>query len=194
MNDTPHPPIRTERLTLRQFARDDLAAYSAYHTRADVYRFLYTAPPAAEALKAQFEAVLSAPFANDGDTLRLAVTRSQDGALIGEVILKIASKAALQAEVGYIFNPAFAGKGYATEAVRAIIDLGFDQLGYHRIFARLDTLNHGSIGVVERLNMRKEAHLIQNDRFNDTWGDEFIYAMLKSEWQASNAQDMRSNP
>jgi RimJ/RimL family protein N-acetyltransferase len=42
--------------------------------------------------------------------------------------------------------------------------------------------------------MRKEAHLIQNDRFNDTWGDEFIYAMLKSEWQASNAQDMRSNP
>lgn len=49
-------------------------------------------------------------------------------------------------------------------------------LGYHRIVARLDAKNQGSIGIVERLKMRKEAHLIQNDRFNGIWGDEFIYA------------------
>jgi RimJ/RimL family protein N-acetyltransferase len=110
------------------------------------------------------------------------VTRRDDGALLGEVLLKIASTEALQAEVGYIFNPSYAGKGYATEAVRAMIDLGFADLGYHRIFARLDAQNQGSIGIVERLKMRKEAHLIQNDRFNGVWGDEFIYAILKSEW------------
>lgn len=194
MNEATFLPIHTDRLVLRKFLATDLASYADYHSREDVYRFLYCAPPEGAALDAQFTALLSAPFSDDGDTLRLAVVRQHDQALIGEVLLKIASKAALQAEVGYIFNPAFAGKGYATEAVRAIIDLGFEQFNYHRIFARLDALNHGSIGVVERLKLRKEAHLIQNDRFNGNWGDEFIYAILKSEWQASNAKDVGSNP
>ncbi|MDH7804478.1 MULTISPECIES: GNAT family N-acetyltransferase [unclassified Rhizobium] len=184
MNTSASLPINTERLILRQFRPADLPSYADYHGREDVYRFLYASPPEKEALEAQFASMLSAPFENDGDTLRLAVVRRNDQAVVGEVLLKIASKTALQAEVGYIFNPSFSGQGYATEAVRAIISLGFDQLGCHRIFARLDTLNHGSIGIVERLKMRREAHLVQNDRFNGNWGDEFIYAVLKSEWHA----------
>ncbi|WP_367115321.1 GNAT family N-acetyltransferase [uncultured Agrobacterium sp.] len=86
--------------------------------------------------------------------------RRGDRVLLGEVLLKIASADALQAEVGYIFNPAFRGKGIATEAARATIKLGFVELGFQRIFARLDALNRGSVDVVERLKMRKEAHLL----------------------------------
>ncbi|MGV1907878.1 GNAT family N-acetyltransferase [Agrobacterium cavarae] len=175
-------PAETERLVLRRFVPADFSAYADYHSRPEVYRFLYADAPSGDALRTQFDTVLSAPFGKDGDVLRLAVTRRDDAALLGEVLLKIASTEALQAEVGYIFNPSYAGKGYATEAVRAMIDLGFADLGYHRIFARLDAQNQGSIGIVGRLKMRKEAHLIQNDRFNGVWGDEFIYAILKSEW------------
>ncbi|MDP1340746.1 GNAT family N-acetyltransferase, partial [Klebsiella variicola] len=80
--------------------------------------------------------------------------------------LRLASKAALQAEIGYIFNPAFAGQGYAAEAVRALVGVCFSRRGLHRLSARLDTDNQGSIGLVERLRFRREAHLIQNDRFN----------------------------
>ncbi len=54
--------------------------------------------------------------------------------------------------------------------MRAVLDLGFFQLNFHRIFARLDPLNAGSVGVVERLGMRREAHLIQNDLFNGAMG------------------------
>ncbi|MNL74735.1 ribosomal-protein-S5-alanine N-acetyltransferase [compost metagenome] len=54
----------------------------------------------------------------------------------------------------------------------------------HRIFARLDTANAGSVALVERLGFRREAHLIENDRFDGAWGDEFIYAMLRREWAA----------
>lgn len=64
-----------------------------------------------------------------------------------------------------------------------MLERGFSEVGCHRIFARLDAANRGSIGVVERLGMRKEAHLRQNDRFNGEWGDEFIYALLNEEWQ-----------
>ena len=175
-------PVEPERLVLRRFVPADFAAYADYHSRPEVYRFLYAEAPDGDALRMQFDTVLSAPFSKDGDVLRLAVTRRDDDVLLGEVLLKIASKEALQAEVGYIFNPVHTGKGYATEAVRAVIDLGFATFGYHRIFARLDAQNQGSVGVVERLKMRKEAHLIQNDRFNGVWGDEFIYAILTSEW------------
>ena len=178
-------PLQSERLELRAFRDADFPAYAAYHSRAEVYRFLYMPAPTGQALQDQFAAVLAQPFAQDGDTLRLAVTRRADGALVGEVLLKIASQAALQAEVGYIFHPDFAGQGYATEAVAAMLGLGFDALGCHRIFARLDALNAGSVGVAERLGLRREAHLIQNDRFNGVWGDEYIYAMLGSEWSVA---------
>ncbi|WP_137176181.1 GNAT family N-acetyltransferase [Massilia sp. HP4] len=177
-------PIRTARLTLRPFAAGDFAAYADYQGRDDVYRYLYAHAPAGEALAQQFRRVLDAPLAHDGDILKLAVVRDEDGAVLGEVLLKLASQAALQGEVGYVFHPAYAGKGYATEAVKAMIDFGFARLGFHRIFARLDAANAGSVGVVERLGMRREAHLVQNDRFNGVWGDEYVYAVLATEWAA----------
>ena len=182
------PPIVSDRLALRAFKRSDQAAYDAYHTRSEVYRFLYTPVPEGNALEEQFAAALSTQFEEDGDMLRLAVVRREDSALLGECLLKMASKAALQGEIGYIFNPDFSGAGYATEAVRAMLDFGFDQCGFHRIFARLDPLNTDSVGVVERLRFRREAHLLQNDRFNGVWGDEFIYALLKAEWRERKAR------
>ncbi|EJK87576.1 GNAT family N-acetyltransferase [Agrobacterium rhizogenes] len=176
------PFASTERLILRGFMPEDFEAYSAYRSQPSIYRFLYRDPPSAEALRERFDASLNSCLSEDGSSLRWAVLRREDGALLGDVSLKLTSKAALQAEVGYIFNPAYAGKGYATEAVRTIIDLGFDKLGFHRIFARLDAQNNASVGVVERLGLRREAHLIENDRFNGVWGDEYIYAVLSHQW------------
>lgn len=173
----------TSRLLLRPFAAGDWTAYAEYHARPDVYAFLYTAAPSGQALRDQFERRLDTRFEADDDVYRLAVTVKEGGALVGEVLLKLASRDALQAELGYIFNPAHAGRGYATEAAAAMLSIGFDPLGFHRIFARLDTANAGSVGVVERLGMRREAHLRENDRFNGKWGDEYVYALLRSEWE-----------
>lgn len=183
MNIQTHLEILSERLALRPFEPSDRPAYDAYHTRPEVYRFLYAPVPDEDALAEQFAAAMSTRLEEDGDTLRLAVIRLLDSSLLGEVLLKMANKAALQGEVGYIFNPTYAGAGYATEAVRMMLEHGFSRCGFHRIFARLDPLNTGSVGVVERLQLRREAHFLQNDRFDGTWGDEFIYALLKAEWE-----------
>lgn len=184
MNTATFLPVLSERLLLRAFEPADRPAYDAYHCRPEVYRFLYMPVPSGEALDKQFATALATRIEENGDTLRLAVIRRDDSALLGEVLLKIDNKAALQGEIGYIFNPDFAGAGYATEAVRMMVDVGFSRIGFHRIFARLDPLNAGSVGVVERLQFRREAHLLQNDRFNGAWGDEFIYALLRTEWDA----------
>lgn len=181
------PIIETERLVLRPFQPADFSAYAAYHIRTDVYRFLYSSPPDRDTLKRSFTSVIRPVFAKQGDEFKLAVVTKESGHLVGEVLLKFANEYALQGEVGYIFDPTYAGKGFATEATRAIIDYGFNHLGLHRIFARLDTSNSGSIGVVERLKLRREAHFIDNDRFNGVWGSEFVYAILHNEWRALQA-------
>lgn len=179
--------LSTDRLVIRHFTPEDFDGFYAYHRLPEVYRYLYADPLDEEGARAKFAKASNPRLDEDGDVAVFAVERVEDGALVGEVLLKLASKAARQAETGYIFSPAFAGKGYATEAMRAALDLGFRRLDFHRIFARLDPLNAGSVGVVERLGMRREAHLIQNDLFNGQWGDEYIYALLTHEWQVRRA-------
>ncbi|WP_457581165.1 GNAT family N-acetyltransferase [Ensifer canadensis] len=176
--------ISTDRLTIRHFAPEDFGGFHAYHRLPEVYRYLYADPLDEDGAREKFAKAINPRLDEYGDVAVFAVERQEDGVLVGEVLLKLASKAARQAETGYIFNPAFAGKGYATEAMRAALELGFSKLNFHRIFARLDPLNAGSVRVVERLGMRREAHLIQNDLFNGQWGDEYIYALLQREWQA----------
>ncbi|AGB69535.1 MULTISPECIES: GNAT family N-acetyltransferase [Rhizobium] len=174
----------TDRLVLRRFVPEDFVAYSAYRSLPEIYRFLYRDPPSPEEMRERFDTSLNSPFSEDGDTLRCAVIRREDGALVGDVSLTFANKAALQAELGYTSNPAYARKGYATEAAEAMITLSFEKFGFRRIFARLDAKNAGSIGVVERLGLRREALLIESDRFNGIWGDECVYAVLSREWAA----------
>ncbi|WP_168880081.1 GNAT family N-acetyltransferase [Rhizobium sp. P28RR-XV] len=178
------PLASTKRLILRRFMPEDFEAYSAYRSLPEIYRFLYRDPPSPEALRERFDARLHSQFLEDGDTLLCAVIRREDGALVGDVSLTFRSKAALQAEIGYTSNPVYARKGYTTEATEAMITLGFEKFGLHRIFARLDAKNAGSVGVVERLGLRREALLIENDRFNGVWGDECVYAVLSREWAA----------
>ncbi|WP_457584661.1 GNAT family N-acetyltransferase [Ensifer canadensis] len=175
-------PITTDRLSLRHFTDGDFESYASYHSLPEVYRYLYADAPTGSVLTQKFHSFLAAQFAVDGDYLVLAVCRSHDSTVVGEVILKLASTAAQQGEIGYIFHPAFRGMGYATEAVSALITAAFSTLRFHRLFARLDPKNLGSVGVVERLKLRREAHHHQNEYFKGKWGDEFIYAVLASEW------------
>lgn len=180
-------PVVTGRLVLRRFVPEDFDAFADWHGRAEVYRYLYQPVPGPEALQAKFAAALEGPFAGDGDELRLAVAPRQGGAALGQVKLRIAGRAALQGEIGYIFHPDAGGRGYATEAVSALLDFGFGECKFHRLFARLDPENRGSVGVVERLGLRREAHFRQNDRFGGRWGDEMVYAVLRGEWEARAA-------
>ena len=177
-------PLVTERLLLRRFAEGDFAAYADRRGRADVYRYLLEPVPGPEALREKFDAALAGPFACDGDALRLTVALRDGGTILGDVMLKIASLQSRQAEIGYVFHPGHGGKGYATEAVRALIGFGFAQAGFHRIFARLDAANKGSVGAMERLGLRREALFLQNDFSNGEWSDEAVYALLRTEWQA----------
>nr|WP_321407125.1 GNAT family protein [uncultured Carboxylicivirga sp.] len=87
-----------------------------------------------------------------------------------------------QAEIGCTLAKEYHGNGYATEALKSVIDYLFNQVNKHRIIASIDPNNLNSIGLVERLGFRKEAHFKESLFLNGQWVDDIVYAILKKEW------------
>lgn len=184
MSFAPDYPIETARLRLRPFTRGDVDAVFAYRQSEDVARYLFdeamSRESCAEAVQARVGQV---GFDKEGDKIFLAVERIDSPEMIGEVSLILRDLDARQAELGYILHPDAHGSGYATEASRALLRLGFEMAGMHRIFARCDARNVASARVMERLGMRREAHFREHVLVKGAWGEELIYAMLEDEWR-----------
>ncbi len=120
-----------------------------------------------------------------------AVCLKESGKLIGNLYFKQQEpNEGLTWELGYVFNPAYYGRGYATEAARRILRYGFEQLNAHRVIAMCNPDNTKSWKLLERLNMRRESHLIQNIFFKydvqgmPIWTDTYEYAILRREFYA----------
>jgi RimJ/RimL family protein N-acetyltransferase len=181
----PDYPIVTERLHLRPFEPGDLEALVAIHGDPDVVRYVPWVVRDRDALRDVLdEKVQRTVLAREGDGLNLAAVVAATGALAGDVSLIWRSEEHRMAEVGYLINPVHAGNGYATEAARALLRVGFEDFGLHRVIGRLDVRNTASARVLERLGMRREAHFVQNEWFKGEWTDELVYAMLDREWRA----------
>jgi RimJ/RimL family protein N-acetyltransferase len=118
----------------------------------------------------------------EGDSLSLAAVLRESGQLIGDCSLRWASAEHHQAEIAFVFHPDHHGLGYATEAAAALLALAFDDLRAHRVFGRLEARNTASARMLERLGMRKEAHLVENEHVKGEWQSEMVYAQLEREW------------
>jgi RimJ/RimL family protein N-acetyltransferase len=181
----PDYPIETERLRLRPFTRGDVDAVFAYRQRDDVARYLFDEPMSRESCAEAVQArTTQTAWYEEGDKILLAVERKKDLQMIGEVSLILRNEIARQAEIGYIFHPDFHRSGYATEAARALMQLGFHGAGLHRVFARCDARNEASYRLMERLGMRREAHFREHVLVKGVWDEELIYAIIEDEWAA----------
>jgi RimJ/RimL family protein N-acetyltransferase len=184
----PEYPIRTDRLRLRPLTTTDVDALLTYRGRADVCRYLPFEPMTPEVLLGRLRTDLSrTAITLEGQALTLGVELAETGRLIGDLVLFFRSLEHAGGELGYVFHPDVAGQGYATEAARAMLDLGFRQLGLHRVIARLDARNEPSAKLAERLGMRREAHFVSNEIFKGEWSDELVYAILAEEWPVTPA-------
>jgi RimJ/RimL family protein N-acetyltransferase len=184
-------PIRTKRLVLRRFDGGDLDAFHAYHSLPETARFL---PGPAKTYTQSMERVgryANFVFEKEGDWVALAIETDGEPGLQGEVVLKWLP-GHLQGEVGWTLAPAARGKGYATEAAEAMLELGFGELGLHRIEARLDELNTASASLCCRLGMRLEARHVDKWHYKGQWATELIYAILADEWRVGRELDSRN--
>lgn len=184
-------PIQTERLTLRPLTVADADDVFAYQERADVVEHLpWLVRNREESLEHTTTRSATTRLENDGDALVLAMELPAAGGpgtpsrVIGDLSLFLRSVENAQLEVGWVLHPEFHGKGYASEATTALLELCFSTLGAHRVRAELAPENTASGALCRRLGMRHEAHLVEFEVFKGVWGDLDIYAMLDSEWLA----------
>ena len=181
----PELPIVTDRLALRLFTMNDLADVWAYMRLPEVGRhMLWAARDQDESREALSRMVAENGLEKDGDYLTLAVTR--EGTVIGHVELGLVSTEHEQGEIGYVFHPAHQGRGFATEATRVMLRLGFAEMSMHRIVGRCSARNLPSANLMTRLGMRKEAHFLDCRKVNGEWREELIFAMLRREWSTEH--------
>ncbi|MEW6060086.1 MAG: GNAT family protein [Actinomycetota bacterium] len=179
-------PLETERLLLRAYTAGDFDALFAMRSRPDVARHLYwDAQTEAEVRTTLEQKTASAAIRSEGDVLALAVVLEVTDRVIGDVLLKWVSREHRQGEIGFIFRPDHHGRGYATEAARPPLRVAFEDLQLHRVVGRLEAWNAASARVLEKLGMRLEARLVENEHVKGEWQSELVCAILDREWLAS---------
>jgi RimJ/RimL family protein N-acetyltransferase len=182
-------PIETGRLRLRKYEDRDMADILEFSSDADFWlaRNLDW-PVSVEGVKEYWEAQRDIDLSTDPEWFSLVVELRAEGKIIGQVgIGVIKTGEHRQGTIGWLLGRKYQGQGFATEAARALLGFGFDQLGLHRISARTGRDNERSWLLMERLGMRREAHFRESHTVNGEWRDEFIYAVLAEEWRAKQS-------
>ncbi|MBO6562128.1 MAG: GNAT family N-acetyltransferase [Nisaea sp.] len=188
-------PVFTERLCLRAYRADDLENVFRLRSNPEVVAMLYGDPMTREEAPEALARYLTPPVLEaDGDELKIAVERREDGAYLGNLKLQLLSREHLQGEIGYVFDPRHQGRGYALEAARKALELGFGHFGMHRISAHCDVRNTGSWRLMEKLGMRREAHYREKEFFKGAWAEDFVYAILAREWASPEDSPARVRP
>lgn len=175
--------LKTERLNLRPVNLNDSEKILRYRSDAKTNQYQGWIPETLDDVK-EF---IDQKVCNQIDVIdtwsQFVVIKKDDNLLIGDIGIHFLDEEKKQVEIGFTLDKEQQGKGYATEAVIAIINYLFQKLNKRRITASIDPRNINSIKLVERLGFRKEAHFKESIFHNGEWLDDVVYAILKDEWK-----------
>jgi RimJ/RimL family protein N-acetyltransferase len=147
-------PIETERLRLRRSRAQDADAISAYRSDPDVHRQQGWERTDPEGVRADIQEMAGRAPGEPGGWVQFTVEEQEGGRLVGDVGLSGAAGEPGVLKIGYTIDPAFQRRGYATEAVAALVDYAFGTLGAEVVRAYASADNTASIRVAERVGMR----------------------------------------
>jgi aminoglycoside 6'-N-acetyltransferase len=176
--------LEGELITLDLMKPTDLEALYTLHADPEVTRYLLHDVRSRDEVARILERDAAATRLEKTDDYVQPAIRDRSGRLIGTMYFRIASVDDRTAEVGWLLSPNERGKGYATDAARALLRLAFDEIGLHRVYAELDPRNTASIALCERLGMRHETHIVEHMWLKGEWTDTGGYAILEREWAA----------
>lgn len=180
-------PIRTDRLTLRPAAPEDLRAVYEIRALPEVGRWMPDLPTSYDAW------LLGIGQRGSLERMVVVLRDDPDPTVIGHLYLHVEDAwsqvevrdraARSQAEVGWAFDPGRQGQGFATEAVRELLRLCFEDLGVRRVVALAFADNTSSLRVMERVGMRRESLMVRESLHRELgWVDGVSYALLAEEW------------
>ena len=185
--------IETKNLFIRRFQYTDYPELHEYLSKPEIYAFEPGQPISlSEAEKLTIERVKGKDF--------YAVALKEVERMIGHLYFKqIEPRVMMTWELGYILNPSFQKKGYASEAARALVEYSFQNHEVHRIMARCDPKNPASWRLLEKIGFRREGHFKQVGTFrndetgNPLWHDAYEYGLLREDLKHSPESERLSN-
>lgn len=176
-NFTPFPVLTTDRLILRSISHDDKPEMFFLRSDDEVMRYI-DRPRAAvpDDVTPLIQKMLDAVAANED--ISWAVCLRDDPKLIGYMGYWRIKKEHFRGEIGYAMHPSFQGKGLMSEAVRTVLDYGFNVLKFHSVEANVNPGNAASIRLLERNNFVREAYFKEDFYWNGKFLDSAIYSLL----------------
>ncbi|MFC7530687.1 GNAT family N-acetyltransferase [Actinoplanes sp. GCM10030250] len=174
--------MATERLVLRRFRASDAVTLAAYRSVPEVARYQsWDAPfPVEKAEVAVRNFAAGSP--EKAGWFQYAIELTAERVLIGDVAVRLHDNLR-QAEIGFTLDPAYQRKGFATEAVSAVLDRLFRRQGLHKVTGECDARNKPSAALLERLGFTREGHLRQQTFIKGEWTDDLLYGLLSTEWK-----------
>jgi len=173
--------FETERLNLRPIRIEDKIKIFEYRSDSETNKFQSWIPKTIEDVE-EFIGKNPEKFNEPESWFQFVIIEKDTNKLIGDLGVHFISPENKVIEIGCTLNKKYHNKGFASEALRRIIDYNFKELKKHRIVASIDPDNKSSIRLIERLGFRKEAHFVESIFINGQWVDDFVYALLESEW------------
>ena len=173
--------LHTERLRVRELALDDVPAFLAFASDPEVVRHLSFSPTSEAEARALIATAIDAQASDPRTTYALAIEERSTGTLVGSCGLDVAVGPSNVAELYYVLRRESWGRGYATEAARAVLEFGFGQLRLHRIWAHASPDNPASSRVMEKAGMAYEGRVRGVMLRDGRWHDAFQYAILEGD-------------
>ena len=175
--------IESKRLLIRSLKDTDLDDFYFYRSNPEVTKYqgfdVYTREQAREFIASQ----QNKQFGRLGLWTQHAIVQVSSGQLIGDCAIKFDQYDARIAEIGITISHTEQKKGFAKEAMLAILTYLFGRDDFHRVSEIVDVENVASIRLLESIGFKREGHFIENIFFNGKWGSEYQYAMLRKEWE-----------
>jgi ribosomal-protein-alanine N-acetyltransferase len=176
------PKLTTARLMIRPFDPSDAAEVQRLAADRSVADTTLSIPHPYLDGMAEAWIATHAPGFEAGTLANFAITLRSSGELVGAAGLVI-ERSADRAELGYWIGAASRNLGYCTEAARAVIDFGFQNLELNRIFAHHFKRNPASGRVMQKLGMRPEGLQLQHVKKWDRYEDVVLYGLVRSAWR-----------
>jgi [ribosomal protein S5]-alanine N-acetyltransferase len=169
--------LLTERLRLEPIAEKHLPALVDIHTRNQ--KPFFGRMPRIFTNIADARAMLKL---NDGMQRFVVITKGSKITLGAVTIANITGMPMSNATIGYAFDAAYSGNGFAREAVARVVAHGFKAIKIHRIEANIEPDNKRSIKLVKALGFRKEGVALRMLFLGDKWRDQCRFAITQEEW------------
>lgn len=179
--------ITTDHLTLREYTPDDIRPVLKYQRDPRYLQYYVWTNRDEEDVRAFLKPFIDWQDHKPRRKFQLAITLTETGELIGSCGVRRKPLNDWEAGIGYELSPEHWGHGYATQAARAMVAYGFQELNVHRISSWCIAENTASALVLERAGLKLEGRLREVDRFKGRWWDFLLYGLLAEEWRAANA-------